>query len=82
MEMAGAHQHVLTNPAGVSFTVVVYRHARCEVTGLPSTECSWFNGYAWQLALCAQCGNHVGWYYSQAQFPDFYGLIASRLIFD
>lgn len=82
MEMAGAHQHVLTNPAGVSFTVLIYRHARCDAAGLPSPEFSWFNGYAWQLALCTQCGSHLGWCYSQVQFPDFYGLIDSQLIVD
>lgn len=82
MEMAGAHQHILTNPAGVRFTVVVYRDARCDVIGLPSAEHTWFTGYVWQVALCAQCGIHLGWCYSHAQIPDFYGLIASHLSFD
>lgn len=82
MAMQGAHEHVFSNPANVVFQVQVYRSARCEIRGLPIAEYSWFHGYAWQLAYCPQCYLHLGWRYSQAQFPDFYGLIATRLIID
>ena len=82
IEMAGSHQHALTNPAGIRFIVLVYRHANCELTGTPTEEYSWFSGYAWQMALCLQCNTHLGWYYSHGQFPDFYGLIAPRLLLE
>ncbi len=82
MEMLGAHAHVFSNPAGVVFQLQTYRIAQCEMSGLLTAEYSWFPGYAWQLAHCPQCYLHLGWRYTQLQFPDFYGLIATRLIID
>lgn len=29
--------------------------------GRPCTEDSWFPGYAWTIASCARCLNHLGW---------------------
>lgn len=31
------------------------------MTDVPSTEFSWFPGYAWQIALCKRCQIHIGW---------------------
>jgi hypothetical protein len=79
IELAGSHQHVYTNPAGIRFVIVLYRYAYCELAGEATTEFSWFSGYAWQMAYCGNCGSHLGWYYTRSQFPDFYGLIRPRL---
>jgi hypothetical protein len=29
--------------------------------GGPSTQDSWFPGYAWTIAYCLRCHNHLGW---------------------
>ena len=50
------------------------------VEGEPEVEHSWFEGYAWQCAYCASCGQHVGWAFSSApgrptlQPSSFFGL--------
>lgn len=49
--------------------------------GNPTTENSWFPGYAWSIALCSNCANHVGWKFVKTQShlspSSFWGL--SRL---
>jgi hypothetical protein len=60
----GRHQHTFRNPAGYSWTVVCFRDAPgCRSSGEPTTEASWFTGYAWRLAHCRQCGRHLGWWF-------------------
>lgn len=44
-----------------------------------STEYSWFPGYAWQIAQCADCQTHIGWRFSVSKGEKltpkvFYGL--------
>ncbi|RNA36227.1 cereblon isoform X1 [Brachionus plicatilis] len=44
----------------------------------PSTQHSWFPGYAWQIITCKRCNNHIGWKFTNA-LPDlkperFFGL--------
>ncbi|RYG61337.1 hypothetical protein EON64_18645, partial [archaeon] len=41
------------------------RNARCVTSGAPSLQDTWFHSYAWQVALCGGCGEHVGWRYIQ-----------------
>ena len=48
----------------VTFTRVATH--RVVLQGIPSTECSWFPGYAWQIAGCSRCHTHLGWRYSWA----------------
>lgn len=56
------------NPHGVVHQVVTVRDAavRIHLAQLlrevppPSTEMSWFPGYAWTIVHCT-CGNHLGW---------------------
>ena len=31
----------------------------------PCAEDSWFPGYAWTIASCGRCGNHLGWRFTQ-----------------
>ncbi|XP_034232877.1 protein cereblon isoform X2 [Thrips palmi] len=49
----------------------------------PSTEFSWFPGYAWTVAACSRCRKHMGWHFT-ATSPDmkprgFWGLCRRAL---
>jgi hypothetical protein len=81
IELAGQHAHRLTNPADVTFEVVLYREANCVAQGPPTWEHSWFTGFAWQLALCGRCAMHLGWLYTKPESLGFYGLIKTQLVF-
>ncbi len=73
------YEHTFRNPAGFSFHVVCYSDAPGAAdVGVPTTLATWFPGYAWSFAICMQCQNHLGWWYSGKD--RFAGLIASRLI--
>ncbi|MBI3560252.1 MAG: hypothetical protein HY080_00840 [Gammaproteobacteria bacterium] len=80
IDMAGQHHHVVTNPAGMRFAIVLFHEARGLISGEPTLQHTWFSGYSWQLATCLQCGIHLGWYFSQPQARSFYGLIKARLV--
>jgi len=51
----------------------------------PSTEQSWFPGYAWTIMYCAECFAHIGWKYtavSSTSHPQvFWGLRRAALSF-
>jgi len=80
MEYGGAHQHVFTNPGGYSYEIALFTVADCIHQGPATTEYTWFNGFAWRLALCRHCQTHLGWHYARAGQAGFYGLIRSRLV--
>ena len=46
--------------------------------GEPTREHTWFTGFAWRIALCAQCQAHLGWRF-QNENEYFHGLIINRL---
>jgi hypothetical protein len=73
------HEHTFRNPSGYSFHVLCYSDAPGAAdAGDPTSEASWFPKYAWSFAICKECLNHLGWWYTG---PDrFAGLIATRLI--
>lgn len=35
--------------------------------GRPETAHSWFPGYAWTIAYCDTCGQHLGWRFTATQ---------------
>jgi len=77
----GQHAHICANPYGLLFEVGCFARAvGCQVTGNPTTEFTWFPGYAWSIALCAGCANHLGWHYTGKPPSEFYGLILSHLV--
>ncbi|XP_069693339.1 protein cereblon isoform X2 [Periplaneta americana] len=56
-------QGTYVNPGGfVHETLTLHKAVglRC-VNEDPSTEYSWFPGYAWTIAECRQCHKHMGW---------------------
>lgn len=77
--VAGSHAHRFANPSGCVYEIGCFRDAAgCRAVGGPVAEHTWFAGYCWQIALCAQCGGHVGWRY-QGGAAVFHGLILERL---
>lgn len=76
-----SHQYRFTNPAGISFSIHCFKHAPgCSIGGQPTAEASWFGGYAWQVASCCECMEHIGWYYQNNRQRYFFGLINDRLM--
>jgi cereblon len=77
MTAAGSAQTFL-NPHGFVHEVVTVRWAEnLEVAGSPTTEFTWYPGYAWQTAWCAACGAHAGWSFAAVGESDparFWGL--------
>ena len=78
-------EHRFTNPAGILYHIRCFSNAHgCSIVG-PATEAdSWFLGYQWQLAICTECHEHLGWYYqynrSSSHQRFFFGLINDRLM--
>lgn len=79
LEIDGRHFHVRSNPQGDTFEIRLFSAASCVRQGVATTNYTWFSGYAWQIANCANCMLQLGWVYSQAGAAAFYGLIADRL---
>gem|GEM_PF-518171 len=80
--MLGKHAHDFTNPHGFSFHVGCFSQALgCDISGRGEAADSWFMGYVWQVASCAGCTTHLGWYFTAEGERDhqFYGLILNRL---
>lgn len=76
----GSHQHIFTNPTGITYQIACFSSADgCSVYGVPTYEFTWFAGYAWSIALCANCLLHMGWYYCSEE-SGFFGLILDNLI--
>lgn len=73
------------NPGGyVHETITVYKAKGLILMGDPSTENSWFPGYAWTIIKCSRCGAHMGWRFTAAKrklSPQmFLGLCRASLI--
>ena len=43
---------VFANPHGMVFEIVRLSEALVTVWGEPTTDATWFSGYAWRVALC------------------------------
>lgn len=77
--VSGSHEHTFMNPHGFMFHIACYSEAPgCRAHGEISDEFSWFPGYVWQIQICANCSQHLGWSFRS---PDdfFVGLIVNRL---
>lgn len=78
------------NPHGHVHDVLTVRRlahddtrAVVALVGEASAENSWFPGYAWTIATCAHCDNHVGWRFTavrrQLRPAKFWGLCRPAL---
>jgi len=73
------YEGTFRNPLGISFHVVFYSDAAgVRDLGSPTTVSTWFPGYGWSFALCRQCEQHVGWWWSGP--GQFIGLISTRIL--
>ncbi|MDQ3368069.1 MAG: cereblon family protein, partial [Myxococcota bacterium] len=78
-ERAGAHEHTFVNPGGIVHTIGCFVAAPgCGHVGPAETAFSWFPGWSWQVAVCAQCRTHVGWAF-RCPPEQFHGLIRAAL---
>ncbi|XP_012909424.1 protein cereblon isoform X3 [Mustela putorius furo] len=73
------------NPHGyVHETLTVYKACNLNLIGRPSTEHSWFPGYAWTIAQCRICASHIGWKFTATKKDmspqKFWGLTRSALL--
>jgi hypothetical protein len=77
----GAHRHTFANPHGIVYEIGCFRNAvGCGHTGPATDDFTWFNGYAWRVAICSRCLGHMGWLFVSGGGEQFYGLILDRLI--
>lgn len=75
------------NPAGyIHETLTVHKTLEnsTRLVERPSTEFSWFPGYAWQIAVCNSCSTHIGWKFlaltKNLKPKAFFGLSCKSLI--
>ncbi|MGD8992489.1 MAG: cereblon family protein [Desulfobacterales bacterium] len=77
----GSHQHTFANPHGIVFEIGCFKAAQgCGYAGPPSTEFTWFSGYAWRVGFCSICLTHLGWIFIAGSGDSFHGFILDRLI--
>ena len=88
---AGAY----VNPHGIVHETLTVREldlledeADLWLLGGPEVKDSWFPGYAWTIANCALCGNHLGWRFDKVSTTartegdrpqQFFGLRAGQI---
>jgi hypothetical protein len=81
LEVNGAYEHSFMNPSGLRFVVACYSSAPgCVPEGGPSSVWTWFPGRAWQIAVCKQCGVHVGWSFHADDAAPFHALVRDRVV--
>ena len=77
----GSHQHTFANPHGIVFEIGCFKTAQgCGYAGPPSTEFTWFSGYAWRVSFCTLCMTHLGWLFIAESGDSFHGFILDHLI--
>lgn len=72
-------QGTFVNPGGfVHEMLTLTKSNNISYYGRPSTDHSWFPGYAWTVASCARCHSHMGWKFTATKRKlkpqKFYGL--------
>lgn len=76
----GAHAHDVVNPAGLHFRIGCFTNADgARLIGTATMEWTWFQGFRWQVAICANCGVQLGWGYHDDSPRRFFGLMLQAL---
>jgi hypothetical protein len=79
IDVNGSMDHRLTNPYGLEFQVGCFTEALgCSISGERVAADTWFPGFQWRLASCAECRHHLGWYFDQSG-SYFYGLVLTYI---
>ena len=83
--VSGMNRHNFTNPAGVFCDFFTFSSCPGALAfGDPIVEHSWFPGYGWSVALCENCGNHLGWHYKAVstlqELPEFWGILVDQVL--
>jgi hypothetical protein len=72
-------EFAFSNPEGIRFEIITFSQTLgCRQSGPPTLKYTWFPGHVWSFCQCAQCGRHLGWYYTGKH--DFAGLIRDRMV--
>ena len=81
MQKDGEHEHECLNPAGILFRILTFSEAPgVRALGSPTAEFTWFPGYSWQVSLCGNCREQLGWQFIGPVPPRvFFGLIRDKL---
>jgi len=71
-------QGAFVNPGGhVHETLTLHKAKNLRLVGEPSTQYSWFPGYAWTIVECSGCWAHIGWKFTASSSrlvpEEFYG---------
>ncbi len=79
----GGAVQVFPNPSGWLRKIFTVRTAENLVAAsAPTTDFTWFAGYAWTIVVCAGCGSHLGWQYDDVAaqtLARFYGLLVAEI---
>jgi hypothetical protein len=79
-EIDGQYVHRRINPHGIHFEFFIFTGAPgCTTSSRPTEDFSWFDGYLWEIAACANCHEHLGWRFSSILGLSFYGLLCAKL---
>ena len=81
----GSNRHLFVNPAGVECDFhTFYSCPGAVALGGATEEHTWFPGYAWHMAFCGTCYQHIGWFYegiSGLERPrEFWGVLLVRIM--
>lgn len=76
----GSHRHTVPSSYGIEQEIGCFSLAPgCRVLGEFALDFSKPSTSQWRMALCATCGNHIGWHYQTGDGLGFYGLILDHL---
>lgn len=79
VSIRGNYEHQRKNPYGLYFVFQTFEEALgCTIKGQPTPGDTWFPGFEWEIAVCADCEIHLGWFFSN-EGSSFYGLISDKI---
>jgi hypothetical protein len=77
IERDGSHVHTRMNPFNWVHQFGCFAEAPgARAEGDATDAATWFAGYAWRMAICGGCGQHLGWRYEGPAI--FWGLLLEK----